>query len=71
MTQTAKPEKISNWWTYGKSDAGNYAIARHINRTHGVWDACEVNGDFYRIVEFDEIPEIDWDRIDALEAQAK
>lgn len=64
-------EKITDWFTYGRSDSGNYAIARHINRSHGTWDACELNGDFYSIVEFDEIPEDDWDRIDSLEEQVK
>jgi len=64
-------DKVTDWFTYGRSDAGNYAIAKHINRNHGVWDACEVDGDFYHIVEFDAIPEDDWDRIDTLEAGLK
>ena len=52
--------------TYGKSSSGNYAICLKSNKQHGVWDVVEAVGDFYRIVNFDEIPECDWDRIDNL-----
>ena len=58
-------------FTYGKSGSGNYAVAKG-KRTHGVWDAVEVPGDFYRILEScDDVPECDMDRIDALEAEAE
>lgn len=56
--------------TYGKSGSGNYAVALQDNKSHGLWDAVEAVGDFYRIVDFDAIPECDWDRIEALEEQA-
>ena len=57
--------------TYGKSSAGNYAVARESNKVCGTWDACEVDGDLYRVIDADEIPECDWERTDALEEAAK
>jgi hypothetical protein len=60
---------MTQQFTYGKSSAGNYAVAKGYNRTHGVWDAVEVKGDLYRVIDADEVPECDWDRIDALEKE--
>lgn len=57
--------------TYGKSSAGNYAVARESNKVHGTWDACEVAGDLYRVIDADKIPECDWERTDALEEAAR
>jgi hypothetical protein len=57
--------------TYGKSSAGNYAVARESNKVHGTWDACEVDGDLYRVIDADKIPECDWERTDALEEAAR
>ena len=34
-----------------------------------MWDAVEAVGELYRIINFDSIPECDWDRIDNLEQQ--
>jgi hypothetical protein len=56
--------------TYGKSSAGNYAVARESNKIHGVWDACEVDGELYRVIDAQDIPESDWERTDALELAA-
>lgn len=56
--------------TYGKSGTGNYAVALD-NKIHGTWDAVEAVGDFYRLVDFDAIPEADWDRVDALEERVR
>jgi hypothetical protein len=61
--------------TYGKSGDGNLAICVNKNpasapRTTGVWDACEVAGEFYRIVEYDELSEAEMDRMDDLEREA-
>jgi hypothetical protein len=58
-------------FTYGRSGDFKYAIAAGFNRSHGVWDACEVDGELYRVIEFDEIPECDWDRIGFLEDKCK
>lgn len=55
--------------TYGKSGSGNYAVTRRQEATQGVWDAVEAVGELYRIINFDSIPECDWDRIDNLEQQ--
>ena len=56
--------------TYGKSSGGNYAVARENNKVHGVWDACEVPGELYRVIDVQDIPECDWERTDALEEAA-
>jgi len=55
--------------TYGKSSTGYYAVAYAPNKTQGLWDAVEAVGEFYRIIDFDDIPECDWDRVEALEKQ--
>lgn len=52
--------------TYGKSIAGNVAIVRGANRTHGVWDACEVDGELYHVCGDDELTEDEMDRADDL-----
>jgi hypothetical protein len=57
--------------TYGKSSAGAYAVALAPNKRHGVWDAVEEIGEFYRIVDLTSVLECDWDRIDVLEEQAR
>ncbi len=57
--------------TYGKSSEGNLAFARHVEREHGVWDAVEVAGDFYRIVDYDSLSEDEMDRMDELETPTK
>jgi len=51
---------------YGKSTDGNYAIGRDGDR---VWRSVEVIGDRYHRCSFDEVPECDWGRIDALKEQ--
>ena len=56
--------------TYGKSSGGNYAVARENNKVHGVWDACEVPGELYRVIDVRDIPECDLERTDALEEVA-
>lgn len=64
---------MTTLFTYGRHWDGDdwaYAVARGPNRTHGVWDAVEIDHTFYEIIDFDEIPECDWDRVDALEEKA-
>jgi hypothetical protein len=56
--------------TYGKSGRGNYAVAAEPHRHNGTWDAVEAVGEFYRIIDVDDVPEDDWDRLDALEKEA-
>ena len=57
--------------TYGRSSVGNYAVARESNKVHGVWDACEIDGELYRVIDVQDIPECDWERTDALEETAR
>lgn len=58
-------------YTYGRSDAGNYAMTLRTAAYGGTWDAVEVPGDFYRIVDVDDIPSCDFERLDNLIDQVK
>ena len=54
--------------TYGLDSERNVAVCRD-DRTAGIWDACEVDGNRYRVVTADELTEDELDRAYALAEQ--